>query len=111
MPGVSHEHDPLNTAPLEAQRAAEDREKQRLAQQAREDFLWLMGDKRGRRLMWGWLGIAGVFRSSFEPSSRIYFNEGMRNFGCVLLAHINEHCPDLYLQMVKEAREAKETTQ
>ncbi|OZI23744.1 hypothetical protein CAL26_09955 [Bordetella genomosp. 9] len=108
---MSTEHDPLNTAPLEDQRAAEAQEAERLAKQARDDFLWLMGDKRGRRLMWGWLAQARVFQPIFEPSSRIYFNEGMRNFGCMFLTAIHEHCPEAYLQMVREVREAKETTQ
>ncbi len=108
---MSQDHDPLDSAELEAQRAAEALAKERLAKQASDDFQWLMGDKRGRRLMWEWLGLAGVFRSSFEPSSRIYFNEGMRNFGCLLLAKINEHSPDAYVQMMREAREAKELTQ
>lgn len=108
---MSKEHDPLDSAPLDAQREADEEKAARLAKEAQADFLWLMGDKRGRRLMWGWLSDAGVFRSSFEPSSRIYFNEGRRDFGCKLLGQIHEHCPDAYLEMVQEVRQAKDTTQ
>jgi hypothetical protein len=108
---MSHDHNPLDSTDLEAQRATDKEQERRRAIKARDDFLWLMNDERGRRLMWDWLGDAGVFRSSFEPSSRIYFNEGMRNFGCKLLAQINNECPDLYLQMVKEVRAAKEQKQ
>lgn len=81
-----------------ASKAAEDRRKELVS-----DFLWLMGDRRGRRIVWRMLSEAGVFRSSFSPEAlTIAFNEGRRDSGLKLLAQTNELCPDLYTTMMKE---------
>lgn len=70
-----------------------------------EDFKWLMGNKRGRRVIWRWLEKTGVFRSSFNHSGSITaFNEGARNIGLMLIAQIHECCPEHYLTMIQEQR-------
>jgi len=67
------------------------------------DLRWLMGQKRGRRMVWRRLERAGVFRTSFNTNSMtMAFNEGRRNEGVALLAEIHTHCPDLYSVMTKE---------
>jgi len=83
-------------------------EQRRRAQEKAEadDVRWLMGTKRGRRIIWRLLERAGVFRVSFHTNSMtMAFNEGMRNEGLRLMALINADCPDLYLQMVRESNE------
>lgn len=72
-----------------------------------DDFKWVMSDKRGRRVMWRLLDRAGVFRSSFTGNSETFFREGMRNIGLMIVAELNEHCPERYLQMVNEQKEVK----
>lgn len=67
------------------------------------DLKWLMGLKRGRRIVWRFLDRAGVFRLSFSTNSMaMAFNEGNRNEGLRLLAQIHTLCPELYPVMVKE---------
>ena len=67
-----------------------------------DDIKWLMGSKRGRRIVWRLLERTGVFRSSFTGNSETFYREGMRNIGLVLMAQTNEAGPDLYASMVKE---------
>lgn len=71
----------------------------------RQDIVWLMSTPGGRRIMWGLLGKAGVFKSSFTGNSTTFFNEGQRNLGLIYLNLINEVCPDQYVAMAKEAAE------
>jgi hypothetical protein len=71
-----------------------------------EDVKWLMGSKRGRRILWRVLERAGVFRLSFNTNSMtMAFAEGARNEGLRMLATIHSACPDLYPTMLKEANE------
>jgi hypothetical protein len=80
-----------------------DSERKKLAQHTeQEDFKWLMGNKRGRRIVWRLLERTGVFRSSFTGNSETFFREGMRNVGLMLQAHIHEFTPDQYAVMLKE---------
>ena len=71
------------------------------------DFGWLMGSKRGRRIMWRLLERTGVFRSSFTGNSETYFREGQRNVGLMLMAQIHEVCPDQYAVMLKEQQNVR----
>ena len=67
------------------------------------DFKWLMGSKRGRRMVWRTLDRAGVFRLSFSTNAMATaFAEGCKNEGLRTLAQIHAVCPDLYSVMVKE---------
>lgn len=88
------------------QREAEQRSvelRKQLREIEKSDFLWLMQDKRGRRFVWRLLDKAGVFRITFRPNSdEGVFLEGMRNMGLVLMADINEVCPEKYQVMVNE---------
>ena len=80
---------------------------QLLAQTEIEDFVWLMSDKRGRRIVWRLLSEAGVFRASYVPgidAMQTAFAEGGRSQGLKLMAWIAEHCPDRFSEMQKEAQ-------
>lgn len=99
--------DPLDTAARDAQSEA-DAEKLALArEQANADFLWLMNDQRGRRIVWQLLANAGVFKISFDPTNAMQtsFAEGRRSEGLRLLAQVHSLCPDLYPTMMKENSE------
>lgn len=97
------EHDPTDIA--EQERAASQRAAEYANNRATEgdDLKWLMGSKRGRRIVWRLLSQAGVFRLSFSTNAmQMAFNEGQRNFGNSTLALIHSQCPELYPVMVKE---------
>ena len=81
--------------------------KQRLANENEElDVQWLMGSKRGRRIIWRLLEQAGVFRLSFNTNAMLMaFNEGNRNFGNRTLTLIVKACPESYAQMMKESND------
>jgi hypothetical protein len=63
--------------------------------QLAEAFKWLMGDARGRMLMWERLGEAGIFRSSMaERPELTAFREGRRDLGLRDLGQIMRLCPE-----------------
>ena len=95
--------DPLDTADVDAKRTTTAR-KQSLARKTEEaDFMWLMSDARGRRIVWAQLSAAGVYTTSFDPTAMtMAFNEGRRSEGLRLLARVAALCPDHYLTMMKE---------
>jgi hypothetical protein len=91
--------------PKSQDRAREDKQiKARSVQLDEEaDLKWLMGSKRGRRIVWRLLDDSGVFRLSFNTNAmQMAFAEGNRNFGNRTLAMIHSLCPELYPVMVKE---------
>jgi hypothetical protein len=100
---MSKEFDPIDLRSQE--KAKTDREvRERLAKENEEaDLKWLMGSKRGRRVVWRLLDQTGVFRLSFNTNAmQMAFAEGNRNFGNRTLAMVHALCPELYPQMVKE---------
>lgn len=84
----------------EQRQAAEEQASELAAEVA--DLKWVMSDQRGRRFVWRQLAVAGIYRPSYTGDDRTIFNEGQRNVGLHLLSAITEHCPDEYLQMLKE---------
>lgn len=73
-----------------------------------EDLKWLMGSKRGRRIVWSLLERAGIYRLSFNTNAMaMAFAEGTRNEGLRLLNQVLTLCPELYAAMVKEQTHAK----
>lgn len=101
---MAADYDPtdlLAEADRDAERAKNaDQEKE---QEAR-DWQFLLGDARGRRVVWRLLEKAGVFRVSFVPDAmQLAFNEGNRNLGLMVQAKVIEHAPGAYLEMLKES--------
>jgi hypothetical protein len=75
------------------------------AKQERDDLIWLMGTKPGRRIASRILGTTGVYRNPFNNSGSVMaFNCGQMNVGQQWLAQIMEHAPDRYLELLKEAK-------
>lgn len=99
-------YDPLDLAGQEHAKAQAAQRAKVQAENEVVDFKWLMGSKRGRRIVWRLLDQAGVFRSSFDPNAaRMAFAEGNRNAGLAIIGQVLTHCPELYPTMVKEANE------
>lgn len=83
----------------EAKRKATDAEKRAL-----EDVRFLLDLPEGRRFIWRLLEKAGVFRTIFETSSKIYYNAGQQDFGHFILGEVLKANPEAYLQMMKESQ-------
>ncbi len=97
------EFDPLDIDQQEDDKAEADKLLELAAQQRANDFKWMMGDKRGRRIVWRQLSEAGVFQQSFHPDAlTMAFNEGRRSAGLRILDQVHTLCPDLYTTMMKE---------
>lgn len=99
------ERNPTDLSAQRAETARLEALQQQVHKRDQEDIKWLMSSQGGRRIMWGLLGRAGVFRSSFTGNSTTFFNEGQRNLGLIYLNLINEFCPDQYVTMAREAAE------
>lgn len=96
-------YDPLDVRGQERARADKDLRDKLARETEEQDLKWLMGSKRGRRIIWRQLDRAGVFRLSFNTNAmQMAFAEGNRNEGLRTLALIHTHCPELYPVMVKE---------
>ena len=97
------EYDPTDIRSQERTRAHADTRKKLERDTDESDLKWLMGSRRGRRIVWRQLDRAGVFRLSFNTNAMaMAFAEGNRNEGLHLLAQINASCPELYLTMIRE---------
>lgn len=96
-------YDPLDIRGQERAKAEKDLADKVVREQEAADLKWLMGSKRGRRIVWRQLESAGVFRLSFNTNAmQMAFAEGNRNGGLRTLAQIHTLCPELYPVMVKE---------
>ena len=102
--------DPLDLRGQEAAKEQSDERKRLAIGQEQDDFKWLMGSKRGRRIVWRLLERTGVFRTSFTGNSETFFREGQRNVGLMLMAQIHEVCPDQYALMLKEQHDVRKHT-
>jgi hypothetical protein len=95
------EYDAGNQRHVERRRKAGKLRERQLA----EAFRWLMGDARGRLLMWERLAEAGVFRCSMASSPELTaFREGRRDMGLRDLGLIMRLCPEQYTRMAAEAQ-------
>jgi hypothetical protein len=62
----------------------------------------LLDSPEGRLWLWDLLSFCGVSRTSFDGTSKTYFNEGARNVGLRLQADLTRHFPERYVQMLRE---------
>lgn len=81
------------------------------AEQRKADVVHVMASPSGRRVIWDLLEFTGVFSVGWDPSAKIHFNAGMRNVGLKLFQELHQVCPDLYLEMAREADEASKKRQ
>lgn len=101
-------YDPLDFGQQEKTKERKDLREKLEAQNEEADLKWLMGSKRGRRILWRLLDQSGVFRLSFNTNAmQMAFAEGNRNFGNRTMAMIHAHCPELYSTMLKEHKDVR----
>lgn len=98
-------NDPLDLSGQERQREEAQERAKLIAGTEADDFKWLMGNKRGRRIVWRLLERTGVYRTSFRLNNEMAFLEGQRNVGLILIDLIHANCPEMYLTMLKEQQE------
>lgn len=92
--------------------AADPEQVKRAGQKEREARAWELTDLRqvlstpqGRRFVWKYLCLCGVFRSSVDHDpNMVYFHEGRREIGLALMADVVEADPAAYQLMADEAR-------
>lgn len=101
MSGVAKEALVRNAADKQQVKEAERVEKSR-RQQEIDDVYFLLNCPQGRRFLWRYLGICGVYRLSYTANSDTNFREGERNIGLKLMNDIMETKPEAYLQMIQE---------
>lgn len=74
------------------------------AQREADETNFVMADPRGRAWVRRLLASMGVYRTSFNTNAlQMAFNEGSRNQGLQLTAHLEEVCPDHFQSMNTEA--------
>lgn len=100
-----------------AHNASEPQQVQRREKKARErrkqmlaDFRDLLKMPQGRRVFWSLLDHCGVFRSIWNNSALIHFNEGKRDTGLFIMHEIADADPNALITMMTEAN-AKELTE
>ena len=97
------DYDPLDLQGQELSKSEKEVREKIALENEQADIKWLMGNKRGRRVVWRLLNQSGVFRLSFNTNAmQMAFAEGNRNFGNRTLSMIHLLCPELYPVMVKE---------
>lgn len=72
-----------------------------------EDLMFVMGDHRGRRLIWNLLGICGKGHTGMVPGSpdSTAFNLGKLDVALAIEGHADF---DQFVQMMREAKEAQD---
>lgn len=97
--------DPMDTNSQARAKTEVDARNKLVQQVEADDVKWLMGSKRGRRIIWRQLERAGVFQLSFNATAMVMaFNEGRRSEGLRVLAQVHEFCPEQYTTMMQEQK-------
>lgn len=95
--------DPLDLAGQERTQQERLNRAQLAEKRDREDLVWLMSGKRGRRFLWRLFVAQGAFNTSFSTNAmQMSFNEGARHEANKLTTRLQLICPDFYVEMVKE---------
>jgi hypothetical protein len=103
---ANKDYDPLDTTSREeAEELA--RNKVALSEKVeRDDMIWMMRTRQGRRCIYRLLERAGIWRLSFSTNGmQMAFNEGNRNVGLQLMAKLADWCDETYSLMLKEHKE------
>ena len=96
------EHDPLDIRSSQ-QREADRRHETAVDKRVTaEDWAWLLGSKRGRRIMADLLDICGVDRPSYTGTAETYFREGRRSIGLHIQQQARTLAPDHYIELLKD---------
>lgn len=91
-----------NLADEEQVSRAEGKEK-RKTESFSEDLKALLKNPQGRRVLWHYISLCGVFRSNYSPEQGLtYFNLGQRNIGIRIIDDIVKTDSETFMLMMKE---------
>lgn len=93
---------PTDIAGEQRDREAIEQKRKLAREQEVADLRWLLDQPQGRRFMWRLLSTCGVYRTSFTGNSETFLREGRRQVGLEFMADIHEHCPERYVEMLRE---------
>lgn len=100
---MSETHDPFDVRSAQARDADRRHEMAIDRRVTAEDWSWLLGNKRGRRIILDLLDVCGVDRPSYTGSAETYYREGRRSVGLHIIQQARQHAPALYLTTLQEA--------
>lgn len=106
-----NEHNPIDIEAQAKDEAAKKQTRNTVRISEDSDFIWLMSNRRGRRIVWRQLSEAGVFHTTFNTNAmQMAFNEGCKNGALKLLADVHRLCPLQYIKMIEEAQDDNRTS-
>lgn len=74
-----------------------------------DDIRTVCKSRQGRRVLWTLLSYCNVFDDGWRMSAEIHKLAGMRNVGIHIMQEICAADQEIFFQMMKEAKEDKET--
>lgn len=102
---MSQGYDPFDLVGQQRVKQQQDERSKAARLEEVDDLKWLMGSKRGRRILWRLMDRSGAHRSSFSTNAlSMAFNEGSRNIG-LFLTSIALQAADKYVLMLQEQTE------
>jgi hypothetical protein len=72
--------------------------------QAEADLQWVLGDRRGRRVLWRLIAAADVWGRIRAPNPDIHYREGRREIGIELMEWIDSADAAMIPLMMQESR-------
>lgn len=72
--------------------------------QAVADLQWVLGDRRGRRVLWRLIATADVWGRIRSPNPDIHYREGRRDVGIELMEWIDGADASMVPLMMQESR-------
>lgn len=92
-----------NAADAQQVKEAEGKEK-RGRERELGDVAEVLSTVQGRRFMWRYLTVCGIFKTSYSSdANNTFYLEGQRNIGLQLIADVNEADPTAYVTMMQES--------
>lgn len=99
-------HDPTDIRGQERAQADEDQRRRFAKDTEKADWKWLMGSKRGRRIVRRWIEDAGALKSSFDPNPSIAaYLEGKAAYPRKIVETAAQAFPELYVLMQQETED------
>jgi hypothetical protein len=95
--------DPTDIRGQERAQAEQERRRRLAVDTEKADWKWLMGSKRGRRIVRRWLEDAGALKSSFDVNPQVAaFLEGRAAYPRKIVETAAHGFPELYVLMQQE---------
>lgn len=103
-------YEPLDIRSQERSREEQKRLQELELDNAAADLKWLMGSRRGRRLMWWILEQSPPRRDPIDTNAIVMARRtGEQRLGIQIEAIALLECPELYLQMIKEHNDGNDS--